>query len=100
MQNDEHNMSNLKDNRPLTRKQQLFVQEYLVDLNGAQAAIRAGYSKKTASVIAAENLSKPYLSQAIQKAFAERSRRTQVTQDRVIQEYARIAFSDISNYTE
>ena len=45
----------------LTAKQQRFVEEYLVDLNATQAAIRAGYSKKTARQIAKENLTKPYI---------------------------------------
>lgn len=51
----------------LTEKQQRFVDEYLVDLNGTQAAIRAGYSPKTAHVIASENIRKPYLAAAILK---------------------------------
>lgn len=57
-------------------KQQRFVDEYLVDLNATQAAIRAGYSKKTARAVGAENLSKPYIATAIHDAMAERSIRT------------------------
>ena len=53
------------DGTNLTKKQQAFVDEYLIDLNGAQAAIRAGYSENTAKVIANENLTKPYIKQAI-----------------------------------
>lgn len=68
----------------LTEKQQRFVDEYLIDLNATQAAIRAGYSAKTAAVIGNENLIKPYIADAIAKAQAERSERTEVTQDYVI----------------
>ena len=68
----------------LTDKQQRFVDEYLIDLNATQAAIRAGYSAKTAAVIGNENLIKPYIADAIAKAQAERSERTEVTQDYVI----------------
>jgi len=79
----------------LTPKQQRFVEEYLIDLNATQAAIRAGYSKKTARVIAAENLSKPNIQEAIQQAMKERSERTAVTQDQIVQQLAKIAFHDI-----
>lgn len=57
----------------LNAKQQCFVNEYLIDLNGTQAAIRAGYSVKTANEIAAENLSKPSIKAAIGAALAERA---------------------------
>ena len=56
----------------MTVKQQRFCDEYLVDLNATQAAIRAGYSKKTAAVIAAENLRKPYIKEYIEKRMAEK----------------------------
>lgn len=68
----------------LTDKQQRFVDEYLIDLNATQAAIRAGYSEKTAQQMGSENLSKPVIQEAIEKAQAERSERTEVTQDYVI----------------
>lgn len=76
----------------LTEKQKRFVEEYLIDLNATQAAIRAGYKVNNARIIAAENLSKLNIAEAIEKALAERSRRTGVNQDRVIQELAKIAF--------
>lgn len=79
----------------LTGKQRRFVEEYLIDLNATQAAERAGYSPKTAYSIGNENLSKPEIAKAIQAAMKERERRTQITQDRVLQELARIAFFDI-----
>src|SRR5271166_5161849 len=63
----------------LTPKQARFVQEYLIDLNAAQAAIRAGYSAKTARVIGHENLTKPDIAAAIEKAKAKRAERTELT---------------------
>jgi phage terminase small subunit len=68
----------------LTRKQAAFVAEYLVDLNAAQAAIRAGYSVATAREIGCENLAKPYIASAIQEAMKERSDRTQINADYVL----------------
>ena len=68
----------------LTPKQEAFVSEYLVDLNATQAAIRAGYSEKTAQMIGSENLSKPMVAAAIAAAQAERSERTEITQDYVL----------------
>lgn len=68
----------------LTPKQQRFVDEYLIDLNATQAAIRAGYSPKTAYSIGDENLKKPEIKKAIEQAQKERSERTLVTQDDVI----------------
>lgn len=68
----------------LTDKQKRFVEEYLIDLNATQAAIRAGYSEETARQIGAENLSKPVIQEAIQQAQNKRSERTQITQDDVL----------------
>lgn len=76
----------------LTRKQKRFIQEYLIDLNATQAAIRAGYSPNSANEIASENLAKPNIRDAVDKAIAERSRRTGINQDRVLLELAKIAF--------
>lgn len=87
----------------LTKKQKLFVEEYLVDLNATQAAIRAGYSTASARQIADENMSKPDIKNAIEKALAERSKRTGVNADRVILELAKIAFvnpTDVINMDE
>ena len=77
-------MSNRSRSKPLSTKQRRFVEEYLVDLNGTQAAIRAGYSPRTARQIASENLSKPDIADAIAEAQAARSQRTQITADRVL----------------
>lgn len=79
----------------LTPKQARFVEEYLVDLNATQAAIRAGYSEKTAYSIGEENLRKPEIASAVQSAMAERSKRTEITADRVLKELAKLGFSDI-----
>ena len=76
----------------MTKKQKRFVEEYLIDLNATQAAIRAGYSPDTAQQMGSENLSKPVIKNAIDKDIAERSRRTGINQDRVIQEIAKLAF--------
>lgn len=79
----------------LTAKQQRFVDEYLIDLNATQAAIRAGYSKKTARQIADQNLSKLDIKAALEKRMQSRSARTEITQDMVLRELAKIGFSDI-----
>ena len=79
----------------LTPKQAAFVAEYLVDLNATQAAIRAGYSKRTAYRIASELLQKTSVSEALQTAMRERAKRTEITADRVLEQYARLAFADV-----
>ena len=76
----------------MTKKQRRFTEEYLIDLNATQAAIRAGYSPDTAYSIGQENLKKPEIKTRIAKAMAERSRRTGVNADRVVTELAKIAF--------
>jgi phage terminase small subunit len=75
----------------LTARQELFVNEYLVDLNATQAAIRAGYSPKTANEQGARLLTKVSVRARIDQALAERSRRTGINADRVLMELARIA---------
>ena len=84
----------------LTDKQKRFVEEYLVDLNATQAAIRAGYKEKTARSIGQENLTKPDIQEAIQAAMDERSKRTEITQDRVLQELAAIGFSRATDFAQ
>lgn len=79
----------------LTPKQRLFVAEYLIDLNATQAAIRAGYSTDTAAQQGHENLRKPDIANAIFDAQQKRSERTQITQDMVLRELAKIGFADI-----
>ena len=79
----------------LTPKQRRFVEEYLCDLNATQAAIRAGYSEKTAQQMGTENLSKPVIAAAIESAMQKRSERVEITQDRVLEELSHIAFARI-----
>ena len=76
----------------MTKKQQLFCEEYLIDLNATQAAIRAGYKPESAGSVGSENLKKPEIRARIDKAMAERSKRTGVNADRVVRELARVAF--------
>ena len=73
-----------KTEKTLTGKQAKFVEEYLIDLNATQAAIRAGYSQKTARQIAAENLTKPVIQEAVAQGFKKRSERVEVDQDYVL----------------
>ena len=84
----------------MTKKQKRFVEEYLIDLNATQAAIRAGYSPATAKEIGCENLTKPNIAAAVSQAMAERSRRTGINQDRVLQELARIGFAKITDVVD
>ena len=78
-------------------KQDLFVKEYLKDLNGTQAYIRAGYKAKdenTAAVNASKLLRNAKVQEKIQAAMKEREKRTEITQDRVLKEIANLAFTD------
>ena len=79
---------------PLNERQARFVAEYLVDLNATQAAIRAGYCARTAYSAAERLLTNAEIAAAIAEAQAARSRRTEVTADRVVLELARVAFGD------
>lgn len=75
----------------VTPKQQLFVREYLVDLNATQAAIRAGYSAKTARSIGSELLTNPDIAAAVQAAADKRSAKAEITAQAVLQNIQRIA---------
>lgn len=79
----------------LTPKQARFVDEYLKDLNGTQAAIRAGYSARTANEQAARLLAKASVIQAVAERMKAREKRAEITQDRVLAELAKIAFGDV-----
>lgn len=81
----------------MTKKQKRFVEEYLIDLNATQAAIRAGYSPDTAQEQSSRLLSNVMIKTAVAKAMAERSKRTGINQDRVLQELARIGFARITD---
>ena len=82
----------------LTAKQQRFCDEYLIDLNATQAAIRAGYSEKNADKIGSELLGKTRVAEYIQERKQDRVERTEITQDMVLRELAIIAFSNIADY--
>ncbi len=79
----------------LRPRQRRFVEEYLVDLNGTQAAIRAGYSEKTAAVIARENLRKPLIEMAIHEELDRRTKESWMSRDRLLLEVARLAYADV-----
>lgn len=87
----------------LTPKQQRFIEEYLVDLNATQAAIRAGYSAKTANEQGSRLLANVSIRACVDEALAERSRRTGINADRVLMELARLGFVnaiDVINMNE
>lgn len=86
----------------LTDKQKKFVDEYLICLNATEAAIRAGYSKKTAGSVGHENLKKPEIEKAIAEKQKKLQEKTEITTERVLDEYAKLAFSQlpgIANYS-
>lgn len=82
----------------LTPRQQRFVEEYIVDLNATQAAIRAGYAEKNADVQGPALLGNLGISRAIASAKEARSKATGITAERVIEELAVLAFSDVTHY--
>lgn len=84
----------------LNEKQKRFVSEYIIDLNAKQAAIRAGYSPKTAEVQASRLLSLVKVQTEITKAMEDRGKRTGITQDRVLAELSAIAFAKATDYVE
>jgi len=86
--------------KKLTEKQEKFIQEYLVDLNATQAAIRAGYSEKTAYSIGQSTLKKPHIRAAVQREMDRRAKRTEVTADRVLGELAVLGFSEITDFLD
>lgn len=79
----------------LNDRQSRFVVEYLVDLNATQAAIRSGYSKKTAGQIGDENLKKPQIAQAIKEAMDSRNQRVQINADYVLNRLIEIDQLDV-----
>jgi len=82
----------------LSPKQQRFIEEYLVDLNASQAALRAGYSARTAFRSGIENMQKPAIKAAISAAQARRADRVGITQDQVLVEFGIVSFSDVRHY--
>lgn len=87
-------------NPKLTPKQKKFIDEYLIDLNATQAAIRAGYSKKTAQGIGFENLTKPIIQAEIQKRRDKLQKKLEITQEKVLAELAYIAFANGADFAK
>lgn len=82
----------------LTDKQRRFCDEYLIDLNVTQAAIRSGYKPKYADSQAYKLLEKPQIKEYLDKRMNDREKRTEITQDKVLSELAAIAFSNASDF--
>lgn len=82
----------------LTPKQKLFCKYYLISLNATDAAIKAGYSKKTADVIGSENLVKPNIKEYLQSEMKSKEQELDISVDRILRELASIAFLDISEF--
>lgn len=78
----------------MEKKQAIFCAEYVVDLNGTQAAIRAGYSEHTANEQAAALLAKPSIKKRVEELLKAKQAVRDLTADRIIQELMRIAFGD------
>jgi len=88
----------VSEGKQLSPRQRRFVEEYLVDMNATQAAIRAGYTGKFPCSRGYMNMKNPRVAEAVRAAMEARSERTRVDADRVIRELERIAFSDIRRY--
>lgn len=93
--------------KPLNRKQRLFVQEYLVDKNGSQAAIRAGYSPKAARHHASRLLTRANIASQIEAGIKrqedearKRAAKKGITKERWAKELARIAFADMDDFIQ
>ena len=84
--------------KDLTNKQKLFVEEYVKDRNATQAAIRAGYSERTANSKIGELLADEKIKMAIELKLCEISVRNDLTADRVLKEYMKLAFYDTDNF--
>ena len=82
----------------LTPKQRRFTQEFTIDHNATQAAIRAGYSPKTAGAIGAENLKKPQIDAEIKRIESATVQKLEITRERIAQELAEIAFAKATDY--
>lgn len=82
----------------LTSKQERFCREYVIDLNGTQAAIRAGYSEDSARAIACENLTKPDIAARVAELMKERADKTDITAEKVLRELALLGFANMQDY--
>ena len=84
----------------LNDKQKQFCKEYLVDLNATQAAIRARYAEKTAYSQGQRLLKNVEAQEYIRELMQKREQRTEITADKVLEEYAKLGFSDITDYLQ
>jgi phage terminase small subunit len=84
----------------LNPKQRKFVREYLLDLNATQAAIRAGYSRKTAGEIGHRQLKNVEVKKAIQKGMDAKAKRYEISVQRILEELAVVAYSDLKHYVD
>jgi len=82
----------------MTNRQKIFVKEYLVDLNATQAAIRAGYSEKTAEQIGCRLLRNVKVAEAIQKGVEKKENSAEITAEKVLTELAKIGFANMADY--
>ena len=84
----------------LTPKQKLFCKYYLISLNATDAAIKAGYSKKTADVIGIQNLGKLNIKKYIEERMNKRAEKLEITADKVLEEIAKLAFANTTDILE
>ncbi len=91
-------MSNPKSKKKLSPKHKQFVKEYLIDFNASQAYIRAGYKAKTADSNANRLMGNDSIQEEIRKQQAELAKRSEITADMVIKEFAKIAFIQESDF--
>lgn len=84
----------------LNEKQERFIEEYMIDLNATQAAIRAGYSPKSANINGPRLLSNASVRARVDQRLAETSKRTGINADRVVRELARIALGDLTDIVD
>lgn len=84
--------------KKLTPKQERFIDEYMIDLNATQAAIRAGYSERNAHKMGSELLGKTRISAEIQKRMDKRAKKTEISKERVLKELACIGMADYTDF--
>jgi phage terminase small subunit len=87
-----------EDRTALTAKQRLFCLEYLKDLNGTQAAIRAGYSERAAAPQGVRLLRNAKVKEVIEKGMKARAKRVEITADAVLQELGKLAFANMADF--
>lgn len=90
-------MSKDVDNISLTEKQKIFCREYIYDWNGTRAAIIAGYSEKTATAIACENLTKPNIKQYIEEIQKDLEKQAGISRLKILNEHQKLAFTSIAH---